>query len=164
MKTENQQTVVIAGATGNIGKAAAIELAKRGARVVLLGRNHDKLQATKHSICDKLSKVCIDFQEQDVDTLETDFSEMQSVRLAAKEAMDRYPEINALVLSERLRKTIGQKSIKIKETPFKITISGGVAGFPADARLCGSNRLSERGRCPAVLAAGRGAGEYPGDR
>ena len=57
------------------------------------------MQATKHSICDKLSKVCIDFQEQDVDTLAVDFSEMQSVRLAAKEAMDRYPEINALVLS-----------------------------------------------------------------
>ncbi len=43
---ENKQTILIAGATGNIGKAAAIALAKGGARVVILGRRHDKLQAT----------------------------------------------------------------------------------------------------------------------
>jgi len=34
----NKQTILIAGATGNIGGGAAIALAKRGARVVLLGR------------------------------------------------------------------------------------------------------------------------------
>lgn len=43
-------------------------------------------------------------------------------------------KINALVLSERLRKTIGQKPIKVKDTDLKITISGGVAGFPVDAQ------------------------------
>ncbi len=41
---------------------------------------------------------------------------------------------NALVLSERLRKAISKKSIKIKDTNCKITISGGVAGFPVDAQ------------------------------
>ena len=34
----NKQTILIAGATGSIGGAAAVALAKRGARVVLLGR------------------------------------------------------------------------------------------------------------------------------
>lgn len=33
-----KQTILIAGATGNIGGGAATALAKRGARVVLLGR------------------------------------------------------------------------------------------------------------------------------
>lgn len=43
-------------------------------------------------------------------------------------------KINALVLSERLRKTINQKPITIDDTNLEITISGGVAGFPVDAQ------------------------------
>jgi diguanylate cyclase (GGDEF)-like protein len=43
-------------------------------------------------------------------------------------------KINALVLSERLRKAISQRPIKIRDTNLKITISGGVAGFPVDAQ------------------------------
>jgi diguanylate cyclase (GGDEF)-like protein len=41
---------------------------------------------------------------------------------------------NALVLSERLRETISQASIQINQTRLKVTISGGVAGFPVDAQ------------------------------
>jgi len=40
LKMKNKQTILIAGATGNIGKAAAVALVKRGARVVILGRSH----------------------------------------------------------------------------------------------------------------------------
>ena len=96
---ENKQTILIAGATGNIGKAAAIALAKRGARVVILGRSHDKLQATKDSIYIKLSEAQIEYQEKDLATLVVDFSDMESVRLSAEEAMNRFPVINGLVLS-----------------------------------------------------------------
>ena len=96
---ENKQTILIAGATGNIGKAAAIALAKRGARVVILGRSHDKLQATKDSIYVKLSEAQIEYQEKDLATLVVDFSDMESVRLSAEEAMNRFPLINGLVLS-----------------------------------------------------------------
>ncbi len=96
---ENKQTILIAGATGNIGKAAAIALAKRGARVVILGRSHDKLQATKDSIYLKLSEAQIEYQEKDLATLVVDFSDMESVRLSAEEAMNRFPHINGLVLS-----------------------------------------------------------------
>jgi NAD(P)-dependent dehydrogenase (short-subunit alcohol dehydrogenase family) len=35
----DKQTILITGATGNIGGGAAIALAQRGARVELLGRN-----------------------------------------------------------------------------------------------------------------------------
>lgn len=41
---------------------------------------------------------------------------------------------NALLLSERLRKAIKQKQITIKDQNLQITVSGGVAGFPADAQ------------------------------
>ena len=95
----NKQTILITGATGNIGGAAAIALAKRGARVVLLGRSPDKLKARADSIRVALSEAGIEYQDMDIATLVIDFSDMESMRLAAAEAMNRFPVINGLILS-----------------------------------------------------------------
>ncbi len=96
---KNKQTIIIAGATGNIGKAAAIALAKRGTRIVLLGRNPGKLKMTAGSIFNILKETGIDYKDRDIATLAIDFSDMESVKLAAKEALNRFPTINGLVLS-----------------------------------------------------------------
>jgi NAD(P)-dependent dehydrogenase (short-subunit alcohol dehydrogenase family) len=95
----NKQTILIAGATGNIGGGAAVALAKRGARVVLLGRKLKRLEARADSIRSALSEAQIDGQDTDIDTLVVDFSDMESVRLAAAEALDRFPVIHGLILS-----------------------------------------------------------------
>ncbi len=42
--------VLLTGATGGIGQLLAAELAKRGAQLVLLGRNADRLEAVKQKI------------------------------------------------------------------------------------------------------------------
>jgi len=96
---EPKQTILVAGATGNIGKAAALALAKRGARVVLLGRSAEKLENKADLICNALSDEGIEFNKQDIQTLEINFADLRSVRMAAKEALKRYPNINGLVLS-----------------------------------------------------------------
>jgi NAD(P)-dependent dehydrogenase (short-subunit alcohol dehydrogenase family) len=95
----NKQTILIAGATGSIGGGAAVALAKRDVRVVLLGRSPDKLEAKADSIRSALSEAGIACQDTDIATLVVDFSDMESVRLAAAEAMDRFPNINGLILS-----------------------------------------------------------------
>jgi NAD(P)-dependent dehydrogenase (short-subunit alcohol dehydrogenase family) len=95
----NKQTILIAGATGSIGGAAAVALAKRGASVVLLGRSLDKLEAKANVVRVALSEAGIDYQDTDIATLVVDFSDMESVRRAAAEAMDRFPVINGLILS-----------------------------------------------------------------
>ena len=95
----NKQTILITGATGNIGGGAAVALAKRGARVVLLGRSPDKLEAKADSIRVALSEAGIECQDTDIATLVVDFSDMESVRLAAADAMDRFPMIHGLILS-----------------------------------------------------------------
>jgi NAD(P)-dependent dehydrogenase (short-subunit alcohol dehydrogenase family) len=99
MKMTNKQTVLIAGATGNIGGGAAVALAKRGARVVLLGRRLETLEARADSIRDVLSEAQIEYQDTDIATLVVDFSDMESVRLAAAEAMNRFPKVDGLILS-----------------------------------------------------------------
>ncbi len=84
----DKQTILVAGATGNIGGGAAVALAKRGARVVLLGRSPDKLRARVDHARVALSEARIDCQDRDIAMLVVDFSDMESVRLAAAEAMN----------------------------------------------------------------------------
>jgi short-subunit dehydrogenase len=56
---KNKQTILIAGMTGNIGGGAAVALAKRSARVVLLGRKPETLEARVNSIrIALLSSIC----------------------------------------------------------------------------------------------------------
>jgi NAD(P)-dependent dehydrogenase (short-subunit alcohol dehydrogenase family) len=95
----DKQTILIAGATGSIGKGAAVALAKRGARVVLLGRRLETLEAEADSIRVALSETRIEYQDADIATLVIDFSDMESVRLSAAEAMNRFPKIDGLILS-----------------------------------------------------------------
>jgi len=95
----NNQTILIAGATGSIGGSAALALVTRGARVVLLGRNAEKLKTKMNLIRAALNEAQIDFQDDDIDMLVIDFSDMESVRSAAAESMNRFPLINVLILS-----------------------------------------------------------------
>jgi len=96
---QNKQTILIAGATGNIGGGAAVALAKRGARVVLLGRYLDKLKTKVTLVRIALSEAQIDYQDTDIAMLVVDFSDMESVKHAAAEAMNRFPKIHGLILS-----------------------------------------------------------------
>ena len=95
----NKQTRLIAGATGNIGGGAALALAKRGARIVLLGRRLETLETRADSIRGAVSEARIGCQDTDLATLVVDFSDMASVRPAAAEGMNRFPMIHRLVLS-----------------------------------------------------------------
>jgi NAD(P)-dependent dehydrogenase (short-subunit alcohol dehydrogenase family) len=95
----NKQTILIAGATGNIGGGAALALAQRGAHVVLLGRKPETLEARADSIRVALSEAQIEYQETDIAALVIDFSELESVRRAAAEARSRFPKIHGLILS-----------------------------------------------------------------
>ncbi len=99
VKMENKQTILIAGATGNIGGGAAVSLAKRGARVVLLGRYPDKIKNRVNLVRIALSEAQIDYQDTDIAMLVIDFTDMESVKHAASEAMNRFPMINGLILS-----------------------------------------------------------------
>ena len=99
IKITNKQTILITGATGSIGGGAAVSLAKRGARVVLLGRRLETLEAKADSIRVALSEARIECQDTNIATLVVDFSDMESVRLTAAEAINRFPKIHGLILS-----------------------------------------------------------------
>jgi NAD(P)-dependent dehydrogenase (short-subunit alcohol dehydrogenase family) len=91
------QTVLVAGATGNVGGGAAVSLARRGAHVVLLGRNSKTLEARASSIRAALSEAGI--EDSGIETLAFDLSDLDSVRAGAAEALSRFPVIDGLILS-----------------------------------------------------------------
>lgn len=94
-----KQTVLVTGATGSIGRSAALGLARRGAKVVLTGRRPDKLETEITGLRAVLDFEGAEYDHADVTALVADFSDMDSVRGAAAEALDRFPGIDALVLS-----------------------------------------------------------------
>lgn len=81
---------LVTGATSGIGKATALGLAQMGAHVFMLGRNPDKLNATKLELdgsnpAGRLS------------TLQCDLSSMADIRRFAGEFMSTQPKLHALI-------------------------------------------------------------------
>lgn len=60
-------TIWITGASSGIGEALAVELARRGARIILSGRNSEKLEAVKKSCKQSKKHIIVPFDISDVD-------------------------------------------------------------------------------------------------
>src|SRR6266700_5931332 len=79
--------VVITGATGAIGGATAEMLARRGARLLLLGRSSERLDA----MIERLDR------EKRVSGVDVDLASMSSVRGAARQISREVPQVDVLV-------------------------------------------------------------------
>ncbi|HZO68083.1 MAG TPA: SDR family oxidoreductase [Kribbellaceae bacterium] len=82
--------MMVTGATGGIGLAASVQLARTGARVVLVGRDPAKLDAARADVRERGSS-------DTVDTLLCDFASQASVRVLAKTVLERYDQLHVLV-------------------------------------------------------------------
>ena len=82
------KTVLITGATGSVGKATAMELAK--SNCMLLGRNTEKLGALKSDLINKTGN-------KQIETYMADLSEPESVLWVAEEIRKNHKSLNALV-------------------------------------------------------------------
>ena len=86
----NGKRVLITGATNGIGKQAALDLAKMGADVVIVGRDEIKTR-----------KVSIDLKtlsgSSKIDLLVADLSSMDEVRRIADEFRAKYDRLDVLL-------------------------------------------------------------------
>lgn len=81
---------LITGATSGIGKAAAYDLARLGATVVLVGRNYERCVEVQDEIRKAVPK-------SDVDFLVADLSSMQQIRQLADEFLQRHTRLDVLI-------------------------------------------------------------------
>lgn len=84
------QVMVVTGATNGIGQAAAIELARRGARVVVVARSPTKAERTR-------ARIDAAAPESDVDVVIGDLALMADTRRVAAEIADRHDRVDVLV-------------------------------------------------------------------
>jgi NAD(P)-dependent dehydrogenase (short-subunit alcohol dehydrogenase family) len=83
-------TVVLTGATRGIGRAAAVEIARRGAELAIVGRDAARVEATA-------AEARAVGGESTVHEHVADLARMDEVRRLAAELRDAYPRIDVLV-------------------------------------------------------------------
>ena len=84
------RTVVITGATSGLGRQAAGSFARMGARLVLVGRDRERLEATRDELVGEGSGGA-------VEAVVADMSSLAAVRAAADEILALAPRIDVVV-------------------------------------------------------------------
>ena len=91
LKTKlNGKVVIVTGGNVGLGAEAAMDLAKRGATVILACRSWENTKDTLHRIRTKSGN-------NDVHYLHLDLGNLESVRQFAEDVQAKYPEIHTLV-------------------------------------------------------------------
>ena len=90
MKPVNGQTILITGSSDGIGKLTALQLATHQARVLMHGRNKDKV-----------ARAVTDLQQssgnKNIEGFAADLSSLAEVRKLAKEVLGKYSKLDVLI-------------------------------------------------------------------
>ena len=109
------RTFVVTGCTSGIGQHTALELARRGARVVLAARSADK-------IADTTAWIRREVPDADLERLVVDLSDLDSVRRGAAEAARLGPVDvlvnNAGVMATKRKRTVDGLDLQLATNHF----------------------------------------------
>ena len=106
-------TCIVTGANAGIGKATAIEMARMGARVVMVCRNRERGRQA-------LVEVCQESGSSAVDLILTDLSVRQEVRDLAARIAKEYPQVDVLVNNAGLFLKKREETADGLETTFAV--------------------------------------------
>ncbi|MCH6556494.1 MAG: SDR family oxidoreductase [Chloroflexi bacterium] len=103
---------LITGANAGIGKATALGLAGRGARVVMVCRSRERGEAARSEVARKTGG--------EVDLLIADLSSQREVRLLAGTIMETYPRLDVLILNAGVFTKVRQETEDGLELQFGV--------------------------------------------
>ncbi len=129
------RTAVVTGANGGLGLETTRELARKGARVLMAVRDHDKAVAAQAAIVAEVPGA-------ELELVPCDLSSLNSVRAAAEDIAGRAPSIDLLFANAGIMGTTEQRSADGFELQLAVNHLG---HFALIGRLL-----------PAVLAAAAG--------
>jgi NAD(P)-dependent dehydrogenase (short-subunit alcohol dehydrogenase family) len=138
---------VVTGASAGIGRAAALELARQGARVIMAVRNLAKGEAVRRKIVEAGGNEAVELAL-------VDLSRQDSIRSFAHELGERHPRLDVLV------NNAGIWSNRRRTSPdgIELTWATNVLGYVLTTELL-LPRLETAGRARIVNVASRLAGE-----
>lgn len=107
------KTVLITGATSGIGKAVALNLAKRGARLIMVGRDRDRAESARYEI--------LRFSDNnDIHLFFADLSLIEETKNFARSVKNVFPRIDVLVNNAAV---LAHKNKTLTKENFEITIA-----------------------------------------
>lgn len=92
MSDTMQKTIFITGSTDGIGLEAAKTLAAKGHRVLVHGRNADKLARAHAAVADVATAG-----PEAIDAFQADLSDLSQVEALAREVAEKHPELDVLI-------------------------------------------------------------------
>lgn len=112
-----RKTVLITGGTGGIGEATAVGLAKRGAQVIVVGRDQARGKAA-------LQSIRREADNSHVELLLADLSSLTEVRHLAQEVLATHDHLDVLINNVGGLYTKRQKTAEGLEANFAVNVLG----------------------------------------
>ncbi len=141
--TDKPPVAVVTGASSGIGAAASLMLSRLGHRVVLVGRDAERLSDAVGKVAEAAGRT--------PDAYRADFAVLDEVRALGKRLRDRYPRIDVLVNNAGLM--CHHRSVTVDGFEMTIQVNH-LAGFllshllldslPPGARVIGTGSAAER--------------------
>lgn len=148
--------IVITGATSGIGELAAIELARRGARLVLTARSRARAAAT-------VAKIRAAAPAAEIELFAADFASLADVHRAGSEMREAHPRIDVLINNAGMHAL--QQRLTPEGLPQIVTVNY-LAPWLLTRELLPSLLAGERSRVVTVASeasAGHGGIHLPAD-
>ncbi len=148
-----ERIVLVTGATDGIGKQTAVEIARRGARVIAHGRSREKADRAAEAIA-KAAGV------PTVDACAGDFASLASVRALGEDVRARYPRLDVLINNAGVIMDARALTGDGFEMTFQVNH---LASFLLTLMLLPSLKASEQGRVVHVSSMAHASGRLDFD-
>ncbi len=150
------KTILVTGASSGIGKAIAIESSRLGAKLIITGRNHNRLQETFEELegnshqqiiaeltsKDDIEKLLVQIDAVNGIALCAGKSKTLPLQFSTKEEFDDIFNVNFFAPVELLRMLYKKKKIAKEASVVLISSIGGITGFSGGNCIYGSSKAA----------------------